>query len=394
MKFIHAADLHLDRSFEGLTAIPETFQPYLKQANQKMLQHIIDAAIIHEVDFVLLAGDTFHQNRPSLKTQQFFFQELERLQAHEIPILLNFGNHDFYEPERYWFDFPSNVQLFTKETVETKQLTTRNGETVAVTSFSFQQPTLEKEMAREFPVRTTADFQIGMYHGGQAPYAPFTVSQLVEKGYDYWALGHIHVPQVLHQAPLIVYPGTPQGHTKKETDVAGVALISGEKQALKLDWLSVAPLLWHKQTVSLAGVRQIRQVIPTIREALTTEQPTLLQVTVTDGELLGSELAEKIATGELKNALQERLPPQLFLTDLVLAQKKADPPYLAVEETLATQLLATYEAPEIFNELLSEVYHNPDLRPFLTEDFKQEVLHEVQQALKNNYRFKEGQHAD
>ncbi len=38
MKFLHAADLHLDRAFEGLTTVSEHFRKYLATANQKMLQ--------------------------------------------------------------------------------------------------------------------------------------------------------------------------------------------------------------------------------------------------------------------------------------------------------------------------------------------------------------------
>lgn len=394
MKFIHAADLHLDRSFEGLTAIPEKFQPYLKTANQQMLQRIVDAAIKRSVDFVLLAGDTFHQNRPSLKTQQFFFQEIERLHEKKIPVFMNFGNHDFYEPERYWFTFPKNIQLFTQTEVETKCLTTRTGAKVAITSFSYQQPTIEQEMASAFPVRQAVDFQIGMYHGGQMPYAPFTLSQLTEKGYDYWALGHIHVPQVLHQAPWVIYPGTPQGHTKKENEVAGVAFVSGEKNALQVEMLPVAPLAWQKQTVSLANARQIRQIIPLVKEALSFEQPTLVQVTLTDGERFGSELVEKVASGELQSALQTQLSSQLFLTELQVAQAKLDPPYLPVGADLVAQLLTTYEDEKIFQELLRDVYQQPELRSLLTESFKKEVLQTVQGDMKLNYRFKEERHAN
>ncbi len=48
-------------------------------------------------------------------------------------------------------------------------------------------------------------------------YAPFTWKDLKATGYNYWALGHIHQPQIVSEQPLIVYPGTPQGHTKKNS---------------------------------------------------------------------------------------------------------------------------------------------------------------------------------
>ena len=93
MKFLHAADLHLDRAFEGLTTVPEHFQKYLATANQKMLQNIVDTAITEAVDFILLAGDTFHQNRPTLKTQRYFFQEMARLDEANIPVF-----YEFWQP--------------------------------------------------------------------------------------------------------------------------------------------------------------------------------------------------------------------------------------------------------------------------------------------------------
>ena len=137
MKFLHAADLHLDRSFEGLTSVPEHFQERLITANQKMLKNIVDTAITQAVDFVLLVGDTFHQNRPTLKTQCYFFQEMDRLAEAAIPVFMNFGNHDFYQADRYWFAFPENIQLFDEERVETKKLVTNSGEKIAITSFNY-----------------------------------------------------------------------------------------------------------------------------------------------------------------------------------------------------------------------------------------------------------------
>jgi DNA repair protein SbcD/Mre11 len=90
MKFLHAADLHLDRSFEGLTTIPEYFQENLATANKKMLKNIVDTAITEAVDFILFVGDTFHQNRPTLKTQRYFFQEMARLDEAKIPVFMKF----------------------------------------------------------------------------------------------------------------------------------------------------------------------------------------------------------------------------------------------------------------------------------------------------------------
>lgn len=394
MKFLHAADLHLDRSFEGLIDVADSFQPYLLQANQQMLTNLVDTAIKETVDFVLLAGDTFHQNRPTLKTQRYFFSEMERLHQADIPVFMNFGNHDYYQAERYWFTFPDNVVLFTKETVETKRFTTRTGEAVAISSFSFQHPTIEQELLPQFPVKNSEAFHIGMYHGGQMPYAPFTVAKLIEKGYDYWALGHIHVPQILSEQPWIVYPGTPQGHTQKETQLSGVQLVEKRDGLVKVRSIPIAEVQWKKQQVSLARVRNNPQLFQAVREQVQFSQPTLLQIELTDGEALGSELKYQVTSGELRMVLQEELPEQIFLWQLTLTDTLEEQPYLAVDEALAKQLLTTYEEPQVFQELLQELDQNPIIHPLLTKQFKQEVIEELGQTLKESYRFRKSVSSD
>ena len=105
MKFIHTADLHLDREFEGIVQdVP--FHPY------KILEKIIDFAIVEAVDVVFFAGDNFHQSQPSIKIQNYFVQELARLAPHGIQAVVIFGNHDYYRESVYWVSFPENVTVF------------------------------------------------------------------------------------------------------------------------------------------------------------------------------------------------------------------------------------------------------------------------------------------
>ncbi|WP_407856026.1 metallophosphoesterase [Enterococcus hailinensis] len=387
MKFLHAADLHLDRSFEGLTTVPEYFEKQLMTANQTMLQNIVDVAVNNNVDFVLLAGDTFHQNRPTLKTQRFFFQEMARLDEAGIPVFMNFGNHDFYQAERYWFAFPNNIQLFSDEQVETKQLMTRAGEQVAITSFSYQHPTIETAMAESFPYKGAADFHIGMYHGGQMPYAPFQLSELLTKGYDYWALGHIHVPQVLSESPFIIYPGTPQGHTQKETNLSGVTLVESNGSQLLRQTVPVEVIRWEKRILSLKGVRQPREVFPLIRK-LEAAMPTILQLEFCDVEGLGEELSYQIASGELLEAVQDEVADNIFLWQLAVADLPQERPYLAVDEALVEQLLTTYREPEIFNELLSELNLNPQLHQMMNQSFRETIVATVKEKMEQRYQFR------
>lgn len=387
MKFLHAADLHLDRSFEGLTNVPEYFQKQLVTANQKMLKNIVDTAITQAVDFVLLAGDTFHQNRPTLKTQRYFFQEMDRLAEADIPVFMNFGNHDFYQADRYWFAFPENIQLFDDERVETKKLVTKAGEQVAITSFSYQHPTIEAAMLESFPHKGAVDFQIGMYHGGQLPYAPFQVTELAAKGYDYWALGHIHVPQVLSQQPYVIYPGTPQGHTQKEINLAGVTIVESQGNQLLPRSIPVEVIRWERRTLSLAGIRQPRELFPLVRR-LAVDKPTLLHLEFSDTGNLGEELAYQVASGELLEALQEESSQEICLWQLSLADSPTERPYLTVDEKLVDQLMATYQTPEIFSELLNELEQNPQLHSLMNQEFRVDTVTLLKEKMAQSYRFR------
>ncbi|EOH77600.1 metallophosphoesterase family protein [Enterococcus malodoratus] len=387
MKFLHAADLHLDRSFEGLTSVPEHFQKHVLTANQKMLQKIVDHAIEQAVDFILLAGDTFHQNRPTLKTQRYFFQEMARLNEAGIPVFMNFGNHDFYQADRYWFAFPDNIQLFVDEQVETKNFVTKAGEKIAITSFSYQHPTIETAMSEKFPYKGAVDFQIGMYHGGQMPYAPFQLTELSAKGYDYWALGHIHVPQVLAERPFVIYPGTPQGHTQKETNLAGVTLVESEGNLLVPKKIPVEVIRWEKRIVSLKNLRQPRELFPLVRN-LSADLPTLLHLEFSDTEGLGEELAYQVASGELLEALQEEVSQDIFLWQLTLAEQPTERPYLAVNKDLVDQLVTTYQTPEIFSELLAELEQNPQLHSLMDREFRVDTVASLKEKMIQSYRFR------
>ena len=61
---------------------------------------------------------------------------------------------------------------------------------------------------------------------GHASYAPCSSGDLVARGYHYWALGHVHQFEVLHEFPHIVYPGNLQGRSVRDTGPKGAMRVS------------------------------------------------------------------------------------------------------------------------------------------------------------------------
>ena len=384
VKLLHTADLHLDQSFEGLRNVPAIIKEKLQKANEEMLANIIDLALKEQVDIVLFAGDTFHQSRTSIRTQAFFMNELKKLENAAIPVVISFGNHDYYIKQRYWFEFPSNVVLFEKEKVETVHFMTKNQEKVAISGFSYENPWINQDMLPDFPIKNTdVDSHIGIYHGDttineQQNYAPFSFSEMKIKGYDYWALGHIHQPQIVSAKPLIVYPGTPQGHTKKETQLKGVALVQVQNGHSTVHFEPVATTIWQTVTYDLTNYKTVQEglnfIIETIVSTYGSERHFLLtQVELSGIEELGEEFMIAYKNGEFLQYMQESILIQTnqtcFVFNVVLKEQHNQAKILIpANPELLKKLEQTYLQPTIFADTMKELTKNPLFRAAITVD--------------------------
>ncbi|WP_206912950.1 DNA repair protein SbcD/Mre11 [Enterococcus sp. DIV0840] len=409
MKVLHTADLHLDRSFEGLKNSPKQIVEKLQQANQKVVTAIVDIALKNQVDVVIFAGDTFHQSRTSIKTQAYFIDEMKRLDQAGIPVIMTFGNHDYYLAERYWFDFPENMFLFQKEQVETHYFMTKNQEKVAVTGFSYEHPWINEDKLSDFPTKDqAADLHIGIYHGdttnnGQQNYAPFSFSQMKNKGYDYWALGHIHQPQVVSASPLIVYPGTPQGHTKKERTVQGVAIVSIESGHATVRFEPVAQINWQVEKYSLRQALSLQEALTILTGHLldgeaNERQVVLKEIQLTDTQHLGEEFRLSYENGELLQYLQTTILQQsnqsLFLFQVEVLNDSLDKKVMiTAAPELLNQLEKNYLQSDIFLNTLQELVQNPLFSSVvqINEEWRERSVEQADQKIKEDFVIQEDQ---
>ncbi|AIM25366.1 metallophosphoesterase family protein [Melissococcus plutonius] len=386
MRILHTADLHMDRTFEGLKNLPEVIIKKLQQANQTLITKIVNKAIALDVDLVIFAGDNFHQSLTSIQMQSLFINELKRLEEVNIPVVLTFGNHDYYNKDRYWFAFPENVFVFASEQVETIHLLSKQKETIAISGFSYEHPWINEDKLTNFPIRDSkAAIHIGIYHGdsirgSEQRYAPFSLSEMKAKGYDYWALGHIHQPQILSTKPLIAYSGTPQGHTKKERDVKGIAIVEFNQAKPTLKFESVAEVCWHKCNCSLETCQSLQEVLSFLMNYLAQkfidiEQFCLVELQINHIEHLNETFQIAIKNKELLSYLHEALLQNqlnnLWITDVVINNnQKDDKYYLNATSELIHQLAKNYLQPTIFSDITRELTENPVGSKILTIDEK------------------------
>lgn len=338
MKFIHAADLHLDSPFLGLQnhIIPSKLWSLIRESTFTSFKKMVDDAIQQNVDFVLLVGDLFDRNDHSVRVETRFFEELNRLADHQIPVLISFGNHDYFNGDPSQLGYPANTTVFPNK-VTTTNVVLRSGQRVAVTGFSFGSQWVKRPVIEDYPQATgKAEWHIGMLHGSleslhspAAHYAPFTLKQLLEKNYDYWALGHIHKRQSLDERGTINYSGNIQGRHINEPGEKGYLLVKSDQQSLKTSFVATAPIVWEELRLPLGKetVGALANTLVNKLKAYHFNKMHFLRIILTNRSQAPINVLKAISDGTLLAAVQDlnsQIWEQLncWVTSIKLAQER------------------------------------------------------------------------
>lgn len=226
--FIHTADIHLDSPLRGLNQHPDAPVEQIRGATRRALENLVTLALDRKVDFVLIAGDLYDGDWPDYSTGLFFNKQMNRLNDANISVYLISGNHDAASKIAKSLKPPANVTTFATQQPETLLI---EHLPVAIHGQGFATQSVPENLALEYPPATADRFNIGILHTSLTgnpehdPYAPCSISDLTEKGYHYWALGHVHQHAVVQQNPHIIYSGNPQGRHIRETGERGCYLI-------------------------------------------------------------------------------------------------------------------------------------------------------------------------
>ncbi|EAC2499274.1 exonuclease SbcCD subunit D [Listeria monocytogenes] len=257
IQFLHMADLHLDSPFIGLSTLPQPLFSAIQESTFQSLERITTVAIKEAVDFVLIAGDIYDSEDQSVRAQARFAKEMKRLEAANIPVFMIHGNHDFIEKHKEKLALPSNVHVFSEQ-VEVMSYKTVTGVSVNIYGFSYNERHIRSSRVGEYKIQGDADFHIALLHGSEVSsseehdvYAPFRVQEISKKGFDYWALGHIHKRQLLAESPSIYYPGNIQGRNRKESGEKGASIITLSEASTTIDFIGTSPIIWEEVVITL-----------------------------------------------------------------------------------------------------------------------------------------------
>ena len=288
--FLHAADLHLDSPLRGLARHEDAPVEAIRGATRRALENLVTLALEKEVNFVLIAGDLYDGDQKDYATALFFTRQMLRLREKKIPVFAISGNHDAESVITKALSPPENVQFFPVKKAASFSFPKLP---VTIHGQGFANASVQENLALKYPEPVAGNFNIGLLHTSLAgsaahdTYAPCSVADLEKKGYHYWALGHIHQPEVIRKDPWIVYPGNLQGRKVNETGARGCSLVE-VNDALEVTSHTLIPLdvvRWAHLELDLANVTDEDSLASligkTFREALSDAGDRLLAVRLT-----------------------------------------------------------------------------------------------------------------
>lgn len=271
-RFIHTGDVHLDSPLKGLAGHEGPAAERIRTATRAAFDNLVTRAIDESVTFMIIAGDLYDGDWRDYQTGLFFVRQMGRLAQAGIPVFLLYGNHDAESQITKRLSLPENVRVFSSRRPQTFTL---DGYDVALHGQSFRQRDITENLVPVYPEPISGAFNIGVLHtglggmGGHVNYAPCTLDDLINKGYQYWALAHVHQATILYENPHVVFCGNLQGRHIRETGPKTAYLIAVEEgQIDELVPLDTGVVRWQHLLVPIDGCAGPGEVIDRVRAAI------------------------------------------------------------------------------------------------------------------------------
>jgi exonuclease SbcD len=360
--FIHAADLHLGSPFAGLASKDPTLASRLASASREAMEELVLTAVEHQVQFVIIAGDLYDQDWKDTSIGHFFNKQMARLERAGIWVYLLRGNHDADHVivRASKMTLPTNVKVFSSIKVDRFEVP---GLRVALHGRSFAERAMTENLALTYPMAEAGLFNIGVLHTsldgheGHATYAPCTVADLTQRGYQYWALGHVHGFEEIAHDPYIVYSGNLQGRNVRECGAKGAVLVRVEGgEIAEVRRLILDRIRWESLTADLTNfstdAEVFAAVLASIHEAVnqTGATPLIFRMTLRGSTSLHRKLlADLEAVAEEVMAAAGQVNEQTWLESVKISTTEP----LSLQATVADDAVGALDLAAMLDPLLS-----------------------------------------
>ena len=362
-RFIHASDFHLEQPLYGFSEIPDHLRNMLIDAPYIAAQRVFEAAVMNEVDFLVLSGDILHCDNGGPRAISFLLEQFERLAERQIAVYWAGGRVD--SPDRWpsAVQLPANVRFFPQ------------GRADEQTHFRGDRP-LAKLMglsgggrqvnASDFHPGLGDQFTIAVAHGRADAEA------LAEQGINYWALGRSHRRKTLFTTPGTAhYCGTHQARSPRETGAHGCTLVHVDQQGqVRSQLITMDAVRFRQERITLDHnakrddlERQLRDRVQSL-VADAADRSTLISWNIEAAERIGGQLRHGGLADELVALLRRDFghgSPPIWTISLELEPHAAWPDAYYQEDTISGDFLRAVRDYE--NDELAPL----DFEPYLSE---------------------------
>jgi DNA repair exonuclease SbcCD nuclease subunit len=344
-RFLHLADLHLETPFGGRLEV----RARLRAATLEAFERAVELALRRELHAVLIAGDAYDDRMLSRRTELFFVRGVRRLAEAGVHVCYVCGNHDpgasgkraaqlGLEGDEEW---QARVHLFRKARPELVQIPGADGEPVGVVvGAGHPREREERDLAAQFTKLDTHLPVVGLLHTQVADaaraedhdrYAPSERADFERVGYDYWALGHVHMRQQAWPDLPVFYAGNLQGRNPRETGAKGGLVVELEAGVpAEPEFEPLAPVRWER--LELDGLAQLSSA-DGLLEALA-RRVRDLQAEVEEAELClrivptgPSPLAHELNDPQRRDDFERELMERAGLLEVQLRPHRLHAPY-------------------------------------------------------------------
>lgn len=185
MRVIHTADLHLG-------AEPEKGAKWAESRGRELwetLERLVTYAERSQTELLIIAGDLFHRQPllRELKEVNYLFSSMRRTR-----VILIAGNHDYIKQDSCYrsFAWAENITFLKSEGIGRQDFEELN---LSVYGGSYYAKEDSEPVYDGITVADKSRVNILVGHGGDAKHRPYDVRKLKGSGFDYIALGHIHM---------------------------------------------------------------------------------------------------------------------------------------------------------------------------------------------------------
>lgn len=218
MKLIHCADIHLGSKIEAKFPKEKSIERRREVLNT--FSRMIDYAREHNIKIILLSGDIFDKDKPSIKDKTYFYKIIRN--NPDIDFLYLNGNHD--KDGSYIENDIINLKTFNKE-----NFTYYHYENICICGIEIDNINY-KSFYSKLELNKN-NINIVMLHGEISDTFgnnKIKLDHLKNKNIDYLALGHIHSFKSgkIDERGIYCYPGCLEGRGFDEI---------GEKGFIELD---------------------------------------------------------------------------------------------------------------------------------------------------------------